>query len=341
MTTTPRGTEPAAGTPAPPTKARPDRPRGRSRPRHPAGRPAPAVQPTTSGLLQLVKLLGSIVAPTTLLTSLLIYFGWSHAFWFFDYFGVNSSLLGLTTQDYLRKSMDGLFVPMLVIAGAALVVLWGHALLRTRLAAGSHPRILRVLVPAMAAGGLVLAGAGVWSVFGTTPLDDHLVTAPLSLAIGVLLLVDAVHLWRLLVAAEQPAAAGPAWVAVAEWAGVFVLVGLSLFWAANDYSAAVGSARARQFVAELPTYPTAVLYSERSLNLGAPGVREVRCEGRDAAFRFRYDGLKLMQQSGDQYLFVPEAWSRDDGVAILVARNDSLRLELVPASARGVLRRSC
>src|SRR4029077_18370841 len=43
---------------------------------------------------QLVKILGAIVAPTTLLTALLYYFGWSHAYWFCDYFGVNSTVLG-------------------------------------------------------------------------------------------------------------------------------------------------------------------------------------------------------------------------------------------------------
>ena len=116
-------------------------------------------------------------------------------------------------------------------------------------------------------------------------------------------------------------------------AGVFVLVGLSLFWAANDYSAAVGRSRARQFVAELPIYPSAVVYSERSLNLHAPGVREVRCQDREAAYRFRYDGLKLVLQSGDQYLFLPEAWTPTHGVAILMPRNDAIRLEFIPASA--------
>ena len=66
-------------------------------------------------------------------------------------------------------------------------------------------------------------------------------------------------------------------------------------------------------MAELPIYPSAVIYSERSLNLRAPGVREVRCQDQEAAYRFRYDGLKLVLQSGDQYLFLPEAWTPRDG----------------------------
>jgi hypothetical protein len=340
VTTTSTGAEPAAGTgPAP--EERPARP------------PAPTAQTAAtgspaSGLPQLARIVGTIVAPTTLLTSLLFYFGWSHAYWFFDYFGVNSTLLGLTTRDYVQRSLDGLFVPMTVVAVAGLLALWGHAGLRARLAAGSRPAVARVVIPAVTAAGSLLALGGLWSVFGRTVLDQHLAAAPLSLAFGVLLLVYAVHLRRWLAAgaahgdhtARADHAAGFGWTAVAEWAAVFVLVGLSLFWAANDYSAAVGRSRARQFVAELPTYPSAVVYSQRSLSLDAPGVREVRCRDPQAAYRFRYDGLKLLLQSGDQYLFIPEAWSPADGVAIVMPRNDSLRLEFVAAAAETTVRHS-
>jgi hypothetical protein len=158
---------------------------------------------------------------------------------------------------------------------------------------------------------------------------------------AVLLLVYAVHLWRWLTSEKEQArrAIGPRWVVVSEWAAVFVLVGLSLFWAANDYSAAVGGSRARQVVAELPTYPSAVVYSERSLSLHAAGVRETRCHDPEAAYRFRYDGLKLVLQSGDQYLFLPEGWSHSNGVAILLPRNASLRLEFIPPAARGTMQR--
>ncbi len=178
-----------------------------------------------------MTLLGAIVAHTTLLTSLLFYFGWSHAVWFFDYFGVNSTLLGLTTQDYLIRSLDALFVPMTVAACAGLLVLWGHAVLRARLAAGYRPRRLRVLVPVMAVAGLVLAVTGLSSVFATTAIGEYLAVAPLSLGSGVLLLVYAFHLRRSLTAAnEKVDNTGPQWVTVVEAAGVFVLVGLSLFW---------------------------------------------------------------------------------------------------------------
>ena len=328
MTTATRGTKPAAGNPATAPKPRSDE---------------QPPEPHPSGLPQLVNLLGTVVAPTTLLTSLLFYFGWSHAYYFYDYFGVNSTLLGLSTRDYVQKAVDGLFIPMLVLAGVGLLALWAHSLLRARLALGSRPYVLR-LIAGMAAVGLVLAIGGFWSVFAVTALRRWLygTAAPLSLAFGVLLLLYTFHLWRSLATGQRTPgpAPGPAWGTVAEWAAVFVLVGLSLFWAANNYSVAVGRQRAHQMVLQLPREPSVVLFSERSLSLVAPGVREVRCKDPQAGYRFRYDGLKLLPQSSGQYLLLPETWSRRNGVAILIPKNDSLRLELVPASAHGTARLS-
>lgn len=320
------GLAPVMGTPAPP-----------------ATTGGQAARPT-SGLAQLTRILGTVVAPTTLLTSVLFYFGWMHAYWFFDYFGVNSTVLGLTTEDYLMRALDGLWVPMTVVACAGLLALWGHAVLRGRLAA-IPPDALRVLVAAMAVLGLLLAVAGLSSVFAVeaTVLERPLygTLPPISLALGVLLLMSTVHLWRSLAAdgtARDPGR--PPWVAAAEWAGVFVLVGLSLFWAATNYSQAVGSGRAHEHVRTLAAQPSVAVFSSQSLSLKAPGVREVRCHDPEASYRFRYDGLKLILESGDQYVFLPATWSPADGVAVLLPRNDSVRLEFFPPSAAATAQRA-
>ncbi len=287
----------------------------------------------TTALPQLVTIVGSLVAPTTLLTSLLFFFGWSHAFWYFDYFGVNSTMLGLTTQDYLMRSLDGLFVPLTVVALLALVVLWGRAALLPKLRE-RH----RSLLPVAAFAGVGLCLVGLSTVLGRPLFDTSLAVAPLSLAAGVLLLVFAVHLHRSGQPRRTPRVRASA---VAEWAAVFLLVGLSLFWAASDYSSAVGQSRARQFVTELPTAPSAVLYSSQSLSLDATGVREVRCADPEATYRFRYDGVVLMMQSGDQFLLLPRAWSRADGVAVVLPRTDAVRLEFAPPSADPPMRAAC
>jgi hypothetical protein len=345
MTTTRRDADSQPGMPAPPppADAPPDRPdlTGSGQPARSDGGSG-----TTSGIGQLARIVGTVVAPTTLLTSVLFYFGWGHAYNFFDYFGVNSTVLGLTTQDYLMRSLDGLFVPMTVVACAGLLMLWGHGLVRARLATGAPPKILRSLVSGMAIVGLGLAVGGLWTVFVVEPtlLDPYLygTASPICLTLGVLLLTYAVHLWRSLSTGDTTRGqARPAWAAVAEWGGVFVLVGLSLFWAAGNYAIAVGTGRASEQVAGLARQSSTVVYSHQSLSLSAPGVREVRCRDPEAFYRFRYEGLKLILHSGDQYVFLPAAWSRTNGVAIVLPRSDSLRLEFFPASVVAAPRSSC
>jgi hypothetical protein len=289
----------------------------------------PAPSPAASEpevVTRLIRIAGSIVAPTTLLSALLIFFGTSHAYFFYRYFGVNSTVLGLGTQDYLMRSVDGLFVPLAVAAGVGLVLLWGMPLLRAGWEAAGSPRT-RVAV--MTILGITLSGIGVWGVFARTAFEFHLAVSPLSLAAGVLLLSAAARLQR-----RRQGYTRRESVAIAEWIMVFVLIGLSLFWVAYDYSAAVGTSRARDAEASLESYPDAVLFSAARLGLQGPGLREVACVDPAAAYPFRYDGLKLVLQSGDQYLFLPAGWHRSTGAAILIPRSDSLRLEFTPAVAR-------
>ncbi|MEU1199757.1 hypothetical protein ABZ446_26515 [Streptomyces sp. NPDC005813] len=322
------------------------------------------------GIGRLGTIVGAIAAPTSLITALLYYFGYYHAYWFFAYFRVNSTVLGFGTTDYLMRSLDALWVPMTVTAAAGLLAFWGHDLLRHRLATGMRPPVLRHVIPAVSGLGFLLALGGLWSTFTNTFLNRALALAPLSLSVGVTLLAYALHLRRTVAAnatasddhaenqsdpdsqdGDSVAAADtddtdhtdgggsnsglspakrPEWAALAEWAVVFVLVGLGLVWAANDYAASVGVTRAQRFVAGLADYPSAVLYSERSLSISAPGVRETRCGTGKAAFAYRYDGLTLILQSGNQYVLLPYRWTRADGVALVIPRNDSVRLEFGP-----------
>jgi hypothetical protein len=297
-----------------------------------------------SGLPQVTRAVGTLLGSTTVLTAILFYFGWSRAYYFYDYLGVDSSLLELSTRDYLQLSIDGLFVPLTVSACAGLAVLWAFSRRRTR--TPGRLRSAGAGLPVRIAG-LVLAANGVSRIFVVTPLNRYLTVAPLSLGAGVCLLVYGIRSQRLRIRggdSTDRTAAGDSTdriaagdstdrIAAGDWAVVFVLVGLSLFWAANDYSADVGRSRARQFVTQLPTLPSAVLYSAHSLSLSGPDIREVHCRDADAAYRFRYDGLKLVLQSGDEYLFLPARWSRTEGAAILLPRSDTLRLEFTPPTA--------
>src|SRR5215211_3967643 len=74
---------------------------------------APGAASPFAGFSRLTRILGQFVAPTTVLTALLFYFGFAHLYWFFYYFGVDSSVLGPSTRDYVMRSVDALWIPLI------------------------------------------------------------------------------------------------------------------------------------------------------------------------------------------------------------------------------------
>jgi len=106
---------------------------------NPPAEPAPPASPF-AGFSRLVRILGQFVAPTTLLTALLFYFGWAHVYWFFDYFGVDSSILAPSTREYVMRSVDALFIPLIAVAVVGLALMWGHLALPERVRNGPRSR---------------------------------------------------------------------------------------------------------------------------------------------------------------------------------------------------------
>lgn len=288
-----------------------------------------------TALPQVLKIVGSVVAPTTLLTALMYYFGRLEAAGFVWYLGPQVTVLDLTVQDYLVNSVDGLILPLMVVAGAVLLALWVHQLLLGARPAGARPAVLRGLMASAAIAGFVLVSLAMADILmGAVFPPSFPEGRGLSLSIGVLLLTYAARLWRLFIAERRPNQVRrrvPGTVVVAEWGAIFILVSVGLFWAVGSYAIGVGKTHARQLEASLPTISDVVAYSEKRLNLQAPGVREVMCQDPEAAYRFRYEGLKLVIQSGNQYLFLPSGWTHANGAAILIPRNEALRLEFSSA----------
>jgi len=125
-----------------------------------------AVFEATVALPKILKIAGAVVAPTTMLTALLFYFGQAYANGSFEYFGVNFTVLDLTVQDYLIRSVDGLIIPLIIIAGAILLVLWIHQLLLRALPAGTRWFALRVVMSCAAITGLILVTLAIADVVG-------------------------------------------------------------------------------------------------------------------------------------------------------------------------------
>lgn len=287
--------------------------------------PAPEQPSPFAGFSRLVRILGQFVAPTTLLTALLFYFGWAHVYWFFDYFGVDSSVLGPSTQDYVMRSVDALFIPLIAIAVVGLALMWGYIALPERARRGPSARWQLIALTVVA---ILLLLNGLSALMFKTPLNRGLCVAPICVIVGVILLWYLILLRRNRIQQTRRSDAA----ILSEWAVMFVLVAMSLFWIATDYSVAVGQTRARQAAAQLPYRPEVILFSDKDLHLDRAQVQQTVCTtapGAESAYHFRYHGLVLLIEIGGRYVLVPADWERGQDTAMVLPKDagGAMRLE--------------
>jgi len=290
-----------------------------------AADPAPAPSDVIPGPPNLafekwMGFLSSFVAPVTLITALLFYFGYVSSRTFFAYFGIDVDVLGLSNQAFVMRSPGALFVPLVIalILAAALVV--GHRLLRKRLKkADAATRWRVVAVIAWTGIGLILAGialALLWGVFGGWELAP-LVT-PLLLAVGAGL-------------AAYAASTARALRGGAEGRSVVVLLVVAMvagaFWATATLAEWWGRGQARALAADLTSLPAVVLDTQERMFPGNDEILFQQLEPHDEGqmYRYRYHGLRLLVQGGGRLFLVPDQWS-PDASTLVVPYDDSVRV---------------
>jgi hypothetical protein len=282
-------------------------------------------------LPRVLRIVGSVVAPTTLLTALMFYFGLLYAVAYYRYFGVNHTVLGLAVQDFLILSADAAVPPLTFLAGATLLAVAVLRLPVHRLSLRTRRILTRSLVPALTvAGAALVVMAAAEAYFGLPVFPAEFLEARgLSLSIGVLVIAYAAHLRHAAGSRANRTRQTAEGLVVATWASLFVLVAVGLFWAVGSYAIGAGTGNAQGFTAGLPCAPEVVVYSEKDIGLDATGIRAEQSSVPDGAYRFRYPGLRLVPQPGDQYLLLPSDWARGGRPAVLLPRGDSVRLEFL------------
>jgi hypothetical protein len=266
--------------------------------------------------------LGStIIAPATLLSTLLFYFGYVSSRAQYRYFGLDVDTVGLSTQDYVMRSPQALLVPLLTLS------LGGAALLLAHLAVRRHPpprwavRVLLGTAVLVLVTGAVLvvtyAQVGDWPAY---PL-----VTPLLLAAGSAGVLYAIRL---------PGA--PVFVAATDADGralrrgvlAFALVAIvaCLFWATATLAEWTGLGNGMRTARELDRLPPVVLDTRERLFLPAGSVEETALPQEDESrFRYRYRGLRLLIQGDGRLFLVPDTWSASAST-IVVPLDDSVRV---------------
>lgn len=266
-------------------------------------------------------MVATLAANATLLTGLLYYFGFLTTQVFFSYFRVHYTLLGQTTPEILARGVDGLLLPVAEIAATVFLLLGLIRFLRFRLTRGAWQTLLRRATPVAAVLGAALLALTIAIALDPVPYRRFTALPGLGFALAVVLLIFAWRRWT---------APGSGALGVAEWLVAYALVTFGLFWAVADYAGQVGVRRAFETEQALAARPAAVLFSTQKLNL--PG--EIHCPAPDGAFQYRYPGLKVLLQSGGQYVLVPDGWSRAEDPTYLLPRTNTVWLEFSPPGTR-------
>ncbi|HET7518173.1 MAG TPA: hypothetical protein VFN05_10840 [Actinomycetes bacterium] len=104
-----------------------------------------------------------------------------------------------------------------------------------------------------------------------------------------------------------------------------------MFWSVAVYAQARGVREAARVAATISRRPDVTVYSARRLHLEGPTLRETELPGPDAAYRYRYSGLKLVVRSGGKWFLLPASWTLGNrGAALLLPDTDDLRVEFTP-----------
>ena len=262
------------------------------------------------------KGIGAIVAPTSLVTALLYYFGWVRTNVEAEQLGFDESMLGYSIPDYLLNSMSSMFGPLLVGLLAALVGLAFHGLVTmgaARLGAaddGSSGDRARRLIGALAAivatVGLMAALLGLISTQVERPSDALYVGGPVAVTLGIVFVLYAASLcWRYLVRRSSYAAiASSGSYNLAVTATLVMLLLLSLFWNVSHYAVVKGHDLAATVEAAIPTFPDVRVFSREPLYLQPP-VKETKLAIDSAGYSQVYENLKLLFEAGGNYFLRP------------------------------------
>ncbi|HEY1176772.1 MAG TPA: hypothetical protein VGF17_11485, partial [Phytomonospora sp.] len=272
-----------------------------------------------------------LAAPALALFALLYYFGWARSAAMADFLGFDEDVLGFTTKEYLLRSVDTLYKPMLAVVGVLLAARMAHPyilvpLRRHRRAAAFVSRFLRcawLLIP-------VATWAALFRWPGHRPQFWPLLL-PLALAAGVLVTAYGVLLSRQVGTHRRATGMG-----VRPWSLSVVLtsaaVVLCLFWALGAYAQADGQVAALRMVKQLPTRTAVVVYSADDLRVAADqGVTVDVLTGADSPYRYRYAGLRLLRRAHGRLYLLPDRWSYDRPRLVVVREGSGVRVDYLRA----------
>ena len=265
-----------------------------------------------SQLERWVSFAAGIVAPVTLLSALLFYFGYVSARSQYEYFGIDVDTIGLSTQDYVMRSPQPLLVPLLGITLLAVAGLLLHNALHPTPTALRRAARIAVLILILGAIGLLA-----YPVIGGIPYYALIVPAVIGLSAAALAYLT--YLRR-----KADPTVGPQRVLIALLAIATITCA---FWATATTAQYSGRGLAKSEARHLNRFPVVILDTKERLALRSPGIEETTLRpGTGQTFNYRYRGLRLLVVGQNRLFLVPQTWTASNTTVVLPL-DDSIRVQ--------------
>ncbi|WP_328321602.1 hypothetical protein OHA70_24830 [Kribbella sp. NBC_00382] len=252
-----------------------------------------------------------IVAPVTLISGLLFYFGYVSARAQYEYFGIDVDTIGLRTQDYVMRSPQPLLVPLL---GLTLLAVAGLLLHNAIQPSATTVRRAKVVTIALLLLGVV--GLLGYPLLGHLPYYALVVPAVIGLAAATLAYLSYFD--------RKAAGLTPQYV-------LLVLLGvvttICAFWATATTAQYSGRGLAKSDAQNLKQFPVVILDTKERLQLRSPGIEETSIRtGTEQSFNYRYRGLRLLVVGQNRLFLVPQQWNAAN-TTLIVPLDGSVRVQ--------------
>ena len=286
--------------------------------------------------------IAAVASQAVFLAAILYYFGWSQTEAHFAYFGVDATLLGFSSADYVLRSADAALPPIVCAGLGGLALLSLHQRLKSIAASRSvNPKKLRIACWFLRIVGAFFAFAVLAGVAFHGRLGKPLVglDLPFMLAGAVLCFTFAP---LLLSPSRQPSGSSAAFASRRggpsashqQMSGprklILVALGLlAFFWWVALSAANAGHQTAEDSAREPVNDFQVILYSVDKIALSGPGVSVDPLNLADSKYRYRYSGLRLLAYSSGKYILLPQHWQHGRDSAFVVSDDENVRVDVI------------
>lgn len=267
----------------------------------------------------MLHLIAAIGSPLALGTVLLFYFGWVRTKTQAEELGYHLSILDLSTTDYILKSVSSLSVPLVPVLVVALTLNGVHQRLMVPLSGRiRHRAFLLYLAQLLRMSWILWSLAGVGLLLLAPPAIRGF-AIPVSITLAVLCAAYGRTLRKRLTGIDPWSTTGKVLV--------IALLTFAVFWDVERIARTIGEGYGALIAANPQRLTAVTVYSAKSLWIEAPGVVETRRSNPGAEYSYRYEGLRLLEQSGDRYFLINERWDEQQGRVIMLRETNNVRME--------------